>query len=398
MQDPASRVPDPHRASPWAFRLLCLFAFLTPFIAPAYIVSGFLLIAWIAELRREGRRPEAFRTPFVFLFLVLALLTILSAVFSTDPAASSRHLGGLGLFLLVPATIDLVDRADRARLLALSLSASAVALSVFGIWQFLHGGNDLQSRIRATLSHYMTFSGIAVLASGMLLGFAFEGRGRGRAVGLLAILPLTAALLTFTRNAYVGVAVALLLYAAVRRPGLLPAVAIALLAIYLASPPSIRERIRSTADLSDPTNRDRLAMARAGLRMVRDRPVFGVGPDMVQPYYPLYRDAGATRWNVPHLHDNVVQIAAANGLFAAAAYLAIVGVFLARAVALVRRRDRPDLAAIWAGALIAGAAITVAGLFEYNFGDTEVEMATLIVFALPFSKAAGAEAAGAASG
>jgi O-antigen ligase len=204
--------------------------------------------------------------------------------------------------------------------------------------------------------------------------------------------------LTFTRNAYVGVAVALLLYAAVRRPGLLPAVAIALLAIYLASPPSIRERIRSTADLSDPTNRDRLAMARAGLRMVRDRPVFGVGPDMVQPYYPLYRDAGATRWNVPHLHDNVVQIAAANGLFAAAAYLAIVGVFLARVVALVRRRDRPDLAAIWAGALIAGAAITVAGLFEYNFGDTEVEMATLIVFALPFSKAADAEAAGAASG
>jgi O-antigen ligase len=132
--------------------------------------------------------------------------------------------------------------------------------------------------------------------------------------------------------------------------------------------------------------------------MVRDRPVFGVGPDMVQPYYPLYRDAGATRWNVPHLHDNVVQIAAANGLFAAAAYLAIVGVFLARVVALVRRRDRPDLAAIWAGALIAGAAITVAGLFEYNFGDTEVEMATLIVFALPFSRAADAEAPGAASG
>src|SRR4029077_412849 len=122
-------------------------------------------------------------------------------------------------------TIDLVDRPERARALVLSLSASAVALSVYRIWQFLHGGNDLQSRIRATLSHYMTFSGIAVLASGMLLGFAFEGRGRGRAVGLLAILPLTAALLTFTRNAYVGVAVALLLYAAVRRPGLLPAVA-----------------------------------------------------------------------------------------------------------------------------------------------------------------------------
>src|SRR5689334_23364708 len=110
LRDPASRIPHPE--SPWAFRLLSLFAFLTPFIAPAYIVSGPLLVAWLLELRREPRRRDCFRSPFVFLFLVLALLTVLSAVFSTDPAASSRHLGGLGLFLLVPATVDLVDRID----------------------------------------------------------------------------------------------------------------------------------------------------------------------------------------------------------------------------------------------------------------------------------------------
>jgi hypothetical protein len=56
----------------------------------------------------------------------------------------------------------------------------------------------------------------------------------------------------------------------------------------------------------------------------------------------------------------------------------------------VRRRDGPERAPLWAGALLAGAAISVAGLFEYNFGDTEVEMATLIVLALPFSRASGA--------
>src|SRR5262249_47403891 len=150
---------------------------------------------------------------------------------------------------------------------------------------------------------------------------------------------------------------ALVLYAAVRRPILLPALAAALVTVYLAAPAGIRERIRSTVDLSDPTNRDRVAMARAGARMVRESPVFGLGPDMVQPYYPLYRDAEATRWNVPHLHDNVIQIAAANGIFAAAAYLGIVAVFLARAIALVRRGDAPNRAAIWAGALLAGFAI-----------------------------------------
>jgi hypothetical protein len=37
--------------------------------------------------------------------------------------------------------------------------------------------------------------------------------------------------------------------------------------------------------------------------------------------------------------------------------------------------------------LLAGAALTAFGFFEYNFGDTEVEIATLLVFALPFSAA-----------
>ena len=376
-----------------AFVLLCLFAFLTPFIAPAYIVTGPLLFAWIVELRRERRRPAGFRSPFVFLFLLLALLTILSAVFSRDPAGSSHHLGGLGLFLLVPATMDLVDGPSRARTLVLSLSASAVALSVYGIWQFLHGGDDLQSRIRATLSHYMTFAGIALLSACMLLGYAFEEKGRRRAIGLLAILPLTAVLLTFTRNAYVGIVAGLLLYGAVRRPKLLPAVAAALVLVYFAAPSGIRERIRSTVDLSDSTNRDRIAMVHAGARMVAESPVFGLGADMVEPYYPLYRDPDAPRWNVPHLHDNVVQLAAANGLFAAGAYLAIVAVFLATAIARLRRGDDPALSAIWAGALLAGTAISVAGFFEYNFGDTEVEMATLLIFALPFARAADAPAA-----
>jgi O-antigen ligase len=236
----------------------------------------------------------------------------------------------------------------------------------------------------------MTFSGLAVLAGCLLLGYGLEARGSMRWLGALALVPLTAVLLTFTRNAYVGLVAALVLYAAVRRPLLLAPVAAALVAVYLLAPPGIRDRIRSTADPSDTTNRDRIAMARAGGRMVRENPVFGLGNDMVQPYYPLYREPGAPRWNVPHLHDNVVQIAAANGLFAAAAYLGIVGLFLARAIALVRRRDAPEYASLWAGALLAGAAISVAGLFEYNFGDTEVEMATLIVFALPFSRAAAA--------
>jgi putative inorganic carbon (HCO3(-)) transporter len=373
--------------APRAWALLLLLAFIPAAISAAYAVAGLLLVAWILALRREGRFPESLRSPFVFLFGVLALLTALSAAFSRDPAISVRHLPGLSLLLIVPIAMDLVDTDERARFICLALSLSGVILGLIGIWQFLHGGDDLENRIRGTLSHYMTFAGLEAISGCLLLGMALEERGRRRWIGALAIVPLAAVLMTYTRGAYVGIVAALLLYLAVRRPRGLLLLAPAVVAVFLLAPPEIRQRIRSITDLSDTTNRDRIAMARAGARIVADRPIFGLGPDMVRPYYPLYRDPDAPRWEVPHLHNNVIQIAAAHGVFTAAAYVAIVALFFVRSVRRLRPETDPGLAAVWAGALLAGAALTVAGLFEYNFGDTEVEIATLLVFALPFSAA-----------
>ena len=373
-----------------AFALLLLFAVLTPVISAAYAVFGLLAVSWIVSLVVERRFPNSLRSPFALLAGALALLTAASAVFSRDPAVSVRHLGGLTLLLLVPIAMDLVEDLPAARRVVLALAVSGTALALLGIWQFLQGADDLSHRIRGTLSHYMTFSGLASVAAGLLLGLALEGRGRWRVAGLVSVIPLVAILFTFTRGTYVGILAALLLYAAVRRPKFLLFLGPALVVVFLLAPSGIRERIRSIGDLSDRTNRDRVAMVRAGARIVRDYPVFGLGPEMVKPYYPLYRDPDAPRWTVPHLHNNVVQIAAASGVFAAGAYVAWIALFLARAVFLVRREREPDRRAIWAGALLAGTALCVAGLFEYNFGDTEVEMATLLVLALPFSRAAGA--------
>ena len=114
----------------------------------------------------------------------------------------------------------------------------------------------------------------------------------------------------------------------------------------------------------------------------------GLGPEMVKRYYVLYRDADAARWRVPHLHNNALQFAAANGIFAAR------GLSRARAprhrprgVAAPNRAAARGRRALLAGTILASVALFVAGFFEYNFGDTEVEMATLLVWAMPFSAA-----------
>jgi putative inorganic carbon (HCO3(-)) transporter len=320
----------------------------------------------------------------LFLLLVLA-----SAVFSKDPFRSLKPLPELFLFLLLPITMDLAESAARIRTIFLAIAAIGVLEAVVGLSQYVQGGDDIHNRIRGSLFHYMTFSGLMIVSGCLLLGLLLEARRKWRRAGLLCVLPFGAMLLSFTRNAYVGVVLAILAYLVLRRPrGLLLFVPILVL-VFLLAPAEIKGRITSIADPTDETNRDRLAMARAGWRMIGDHPIFGLGPEMVKPYYVLYRDDDAPRWRVPHLHNNPLQIAAASGLFAAAAYLAILALFFARAVFLFRRERDPERSALWAGAFLSVAALTVAGLFEYNFGDTEVLMPTLLILAMPFSRGAG---------
>jgi O-antigen ligase len=368
------------------FPLFALFLLLSSQISIAYALFVPLAIGWAASRWRLATFREAMTHPLTALAALYALLVVLSVCFSLDPRASLRAIPGLSLFLLVPITIDLVDSFGRARAILLLLAASGTAMAIFGLAQLAREGPTLQNRIHANLSHYMTLSGLTLIGACVLLAFLFEGRRRERWIGVAAVIPFAAMVFTLTRGAYVGAVAAVIAYLALRRPRGLLLVAPILVVVFLLLPPDVRHRAASIVDPTDRTNRDRIAMARAGARMIADRPIFGLGPEMVKPYYTLYRDPDAPRWRVPHLHDNVLQIAAASGVFAAGIYLALLALFLARAGRLLRI-ERTSLRGLVASAtFLAVVAASVAGLFEYNFGDKEVLMATLPLLALPFSR------------
>ena len=376
---------------PWArrrlFPLLAALAFCTSAIAVANIVFVAALLLWGIALRKERRFAEAFGGWMVFWLAAYVAFGVASAIFSLHPETSLVATKGYFTFLLLPLFADGIETDRQLRTILAAFGASAAVLALIGLWQYLHGADRLSDRIEATLSHYMTFSGLLLVVCLLLLGVALEG-AQGRAVsGALAALLGGVILLTFTRNAYVGLAVAAIVYLAIRRPRGLAAVPVAAAALYFAAPAAIRARILSTFDPADPTNRDRIDMAIAGARMVRDRPVFGLGLSLVKPYYPLYRVPAAIRWRVPHLHDNLIQIAAESGLFAAAAYVAILACFFRACLARLRAERDRGRRGILAGAFLAVTGITAAGFFEYNFGDVEVLMTTLIVMAIPFSRA-----------
>jgi O-antigen ligase len=103
---------------------------------------------------------------------------------------------------------------------------------------------------------------------------------------------------------------------------------------------------------------------------------------MVERLYTQYRDPSSVEKVNPHLHNVPVQIAAERGLPALAAWLGFIGMLAVGVFQIFRRGQNRVVAA---GALAAIAAMLSAGMFEYNFGDSEFLMLFLVLVTLPFA-------------
>jgi O-antigen ligase len=278
---------------PWLDRLTM--ALLLAFVATVQIsivaAQAFLvllLVAWIATLVRDRVRPTA--PQFFLLLLGYAAITLVSSAFSIDPIESFIDSRQLYLFLIVPVVYDLARGARTKTVMDVIITVGALA-AAYGIIQYgmLHF-DSLRLRPRGTMGHYMTYSGTLMLVIGVAAARIVFGV-RDRIWPALVMPALIVALtLTFTRSAWVGVCVGvslLFILKDFRLTGLIPVI-IALL--FALAPDRITDRIMSVFDLRDPTSRDRVAMLQTGGAMIKDHPLTGVGPNMVERSYTQYRD------------------------------------------------------------------------------------------------------------
>ncbi len=194
-----------------------------------------------------------------------------------------------------------------------------------------------------------------------------------------------------TRSAWIGAVIGLAVVALLRAPRLLWLVGAATAAVLVLRPAAVTERLT----LGDASTSDRYYMWQAGVDMVLDKPVFGQGPGMVLAAYPRYRWPEATHPMQPHLHNNLLQVAAERGLPGLAFFLWWAVALFAAAIREARRSaaEVPGAGGAAGGALAALAAVFAAGLFEYNLGDSEVLMLVLLLTAVPFALRQGRAAA-----
>lgn len=314
--------------------------------------------------------------------LLYAAWTLASASASANPTISLADTKQLTLLLIVPVVYEFVTWRVAAMLTSVILTAGAVS-AIVGLSQYsLLEYDELGLRPRSTLSIYMTFAGLMMLVTNVSVARLLFGR-QDRMWAAVTLPPVVAALvLSLTRSAWIGAAAGVAFQLSrrdYRWLGLMPVVVVLALAV---APIELTNRAYSIFDTQDETRRDRIAMFQMGVEMIGDHPVFGVGPDMVRHVYASYRPITAIQPENPHLHNVPLQIAAERGLPALAIWLwFIVSLILGLAYSFKHSRHRMLSAAALGGVV----SMLTAGMFEYNFGDSEFLMLFLVLITLPFA-------------
>lgn len=367
-------------------------------IAAAQILLSMALLSLLLS-RHAIEFPARLRFPL----LAFIGWTLLSLAFSTAPVAGLPQVRKLFVFFILLVVYNAYRHRQQLWHASQAMVLAGTLAALYGLGQFVYRYMSLQrqglpfyenyvvqNQITGFMGHWMTFSGELMLVFLLLLASVlfFPWQGRRSLWWWLCLAPIALALLaSFTRGVWLGT-FAGTTYLLVRfRPRLLWILPAGVLLLYLVAPPWLQERAQSIFDTqTDTSNRSRLLMLQTGLEMIAAHPWFGVGPQRVGAEFFRYKPASLP---VPeawygHLHNNYLQLAAERGI-----PFLLIWLWLIYQVAhegfLASRSADTKTRVLGHAAVAATVGLLVAGLFEFNFGDSEVLMLYLFVISIPFA-------------
>jgi O-antigen ligase len=343
-------------------------------IAAANIAGGAALALWLAVLwkypSRRGWRKTGVEVPWV-LFLAAG---VLSAVFSVGPERSAGKLAADVLIVVLAAASQGPSGPQAARRMAAWWMAGSALAGVGSVVSSLTGVNLSVGRARGFFNHPVTYGEVALLGVLVSLGWVLtEKSARRWGAAAAGTACLAGLFLSRTRGALLGFGVALALWGVVRRDKRIVAVlalGMVLTAGAIGFSPSWRERwagvVHPQADSSGAT---RLGIWVKSVEVVRRRPLTGLGMGhlRLRPDELPYGDGGL-KMDWTETHQMFLQAAVDRGLLGLAAFVFLLirlGVGLRRAAGGDPR---------WEGLFWGFVALTVAGLTESWFNDSEVVM------------------------
>jgi putative inorganic carbon (hco3(-)) transporter len=251
-------------------------------------------------------------------------------------------------------------------------------------------------RITGFMGQWMTFSGLLMLvlvaSSAYILCYGWRRSSWVMAAACICAVPL---ILSLTRNAWLGAIAGLTVVLVLLRPRAIAILGVALVAAYLLLPAGVKQRAQAALNPNDPNTKNRIELFETAIRVIKENPWVGVGQKGVKP--AALKNRGSFEypdWMYQHMHNNFLQIAAERGIPGLMLWLWFMSrlAWDAWRVYRVAKRDCRDKSAedikealvVSVAALGAWVALLFAGLFEYNFGDSEVLTLFLFMMSAPY--------------
>lgn len=358
------------------------------------------LVSWglVSILKR---RPVWKNNIMVWPIAAFAATQAVSIIFSIDPSRSLHKFWSYWHILIFFLIASCADAGTVKKGIGLLL-ASTSAASLLGMFQYVYtrflSSGAAGSRISGTMGMYMTYSGILMMTAILALAvFLYQARGKKwRLLSLAAACLITFTLiLSLTRSAWLGFLAGALVMGIVKDRRILLFLAAGLIAAFFLAPRDVRERAGKIVNGQQTEIKDgvvvrqadeRVQLWKSGIEVIKHNPVVGVGLLNFRKAYPQYLSY-IPRKNFNHAHNNFINIGAETGLLGLAAMMVMLGVYFVWIVrrarwSSVKEKDFFKNAPI--GIMGIFAAFIVAGLFEYNFGDSEVSMLFWFLMAIPF--------------
>jgi len=399
-------------------------------IAFTHICLGGLLAAYLVERIATGATPSLPRSPFHHILLAYIIVTVALAPFATDVRIgiiSLTNLADIGIFFLLYLALN--EKQHIVRSISI-LMFSCTLCAVYGIIQhylevdlfrfghpisFLkHLNDDLTAPVRiAGFSSYMTFAGQLSMALPLLAAQTLCATNQRSRMYWLSALSICGIALTwtYTRSAWLGALFALIVIGFLQkgRRVFVPVFFLFLAFAGLVFAQQHREKQREEQveqyhqnwneetssgikslpeDIAAPTsarlasifstkeNQERIYTWISTLRMFRDHLFTGIGhgnySTVCVAYRVPYGDFPFT--SRAHAHNNLLQAAVVGGLPLLTSVI-FMWVILFRSLAQTYQKNRhtdSDAHAITLGVLGSATAFFIQGMFENNFGDSEV--------------------------
>ncbi len=361
-------------------------------IAASQILLTLALVVWLLSGRRKFVWPG-----YSIALLAFFATTLLSLLMSPEPHVGMGSIRKFVLFAMGFLAVNFVTNAARARGAHVALLSVATFTSLFGIVQFainysrfaatqaLADDPTVLARITGFMGHWMTYSGEQLLVwSAAVPALATLGR---KWFGPVAIIG-AAIVLSFTRSVWLGAVAGVAVVAMMVPRKVLVGVLLPVALVAVAVSGLIYHRVAMSMVRTFAPDSGRMEMVITGTKMIKEHPLFGVGPERIAREFPRYYrgQTGLDSFYYGHLHNNVMQIAAERGLLCLAAFLWLVFELYSDMFSMLKLSNEQTRWSVLS-ALASLTAFIVAGFFEYNFGDSEVLLLLLFIVSLPYGLA-----------